>query len=108
LPAAFAAPLAANLVDVRREMAVIYEGVYATMPVPVLLVYVYDLAAPGDVDDAFMWSGIMTGVAFAVVGGMKSRFVDQAWWRSALETVAVGSLAAALGYSAGSVPESVA
>jgi hypothetical protein len=68
-------------------------------------VYVYGLAAPGDVDDAFMWSGIMTGVAFAVVGGMKSRSVDQAWWRSALETVAVGSLAAALAYAAGSVPE---
>jgi VIT1/CCC1 family predicted Fe2+/Mn2+ transporter len=73
-----------------------------------LLVYVYDLAAPGDVDDPFMWSGIMTGVAFAVVGGMKSRFVDQAWWRSALETVAVGSLAAALAYAAGSVLEGVA
>jgi hypothetical protein len=56
-----------------------------------LLVYVYDLAAPGDVDDAFLWREIMTGVASAVVGGMKSRFVEQAWWRSALETVAVGA-----------------
>jgi hypothetical protein len=43
----------------------------------------------------------MTGVAFAAVGAMKSRFVDQAWWRSALETVAIGSLAAVLAYAAG-------
>ena len=46
-----------------------------------------------EVDHAFAWSALMTGVAFAAVGGMKSRFVDQTWWRSALETVAVGGLA---------------
>lgn len=51
-----------------------------------LTVFVYDLVAPGDVSGAFTWSAVMTGVAFLVVGGMKSRFVDQSWWRSALET----------------------
>jgi vacuolar iron transporter family protein len=72
-----------------------------------LLVYVYDLFAD-DVDDAFAWSALMTGVAFAVVGALKSRFVDQAWWRSALETVAVGSLAAVLAYAAGAFLQGVA
>ncbi len=73
-----------------------------------LLVYVYDLAAPGDVADPFLWSAVMTGVAFLVVGGMKARFVDQTWWRSALETLAVGGLAAVLAYAAGAILQTVA
>ena len=73
-----------------------------------LLVYVYDVAAPGDVEDPFLWSAVMTGVAFLVVGGMKARFVDQPWWRSALETLAVGGLAAALAYAAGAILGNVA
>ena len=73
-----------------------------------LTVFVYDLVAPGDVEDPFLWSAIMTGVAFFVVGAMKSRFVDQSWWRSALETLVVGGLAAVLAYAAGAFLQSVA
>jgi vacuolar iron transporter family protein len=73
-----------------------------------LLVYVYDLVVVGDVEDPFLWSAIMTGVAFVTVGGMKSRFVDQSWWRSALETLAVGGLAAVLAYVAGDILAGVA
>ena len=73
-----------------------------------LLVFVYDLAAPGDVDDAFTWSALMTGIAFLVVGALKSRFVDQPWWRSALETLAVGGLAAVLAYAVGAALQGVA
>ena len=72
-----------------------------------LLVYVYDLATPGDVADPFLWSAVMTGVAFLVVVGMKARFVDQTWWRSALETVAIGGLAAVLAYAAGAFLQDV-
>ena len=72
-----------------------------------LLVFVYDLVAAGEVEDAFFWSSLLTGVAFAVVGALKSRFVDQAWWRSALETVLVGGVAAALAYGAGALLESI-
>jgi vacuolar iron transporter family protein len=72
-----------------------------------LSVYVYDLVAPGEMDDAFAWSAVMTAVAFAAVGGMKSRFVDQSWWRSALETVVVGGVAAALAYGTGAFLQSV-
>ena len=43
-----------------------------------LMAYAYDIAALGDVEHAFAWSAVMTGIAFLVVGGMKSRFVDQA------------------------------
>jgi VIT1/CCC1 family predicted Fe2+/Mn2+ transporter len=91
-----------------------YRAALATLSAFILVgflplsVYVYDLAAPGDVADAFTWSTLMTGVAFLVVGGMKSRFVDQGWWRSALETLAVGGLAAVLAYAAGAFLQSVA
>jgi len=73
-----------------------------------LLVYVYDLAAPGDVANPFLWSAVLTGIAFVVVGAMKARFVGQTRWRSALETVAIGGLAAALAYAAGALLGTVA
>jgi vacuolar iron transporter family protein len=92
--------------EVRAALATLLA--FVTIGFLPLLVFVYDLAAPGDVDDPFAWSAIMTGIAFLVVGAMKSRFVDQPWWRSALETLAVGSIAAVLAYVAGSVLENVA
>ncbi|MGZ8482052.1 MAG: VIT1/CCC1 transporter family protein [Candidatus Limnocylindria bacterium] len=72
-----------------------------------LSVFVYDLIAPAEVEDAFTWSAVMTGVAFAAVGGMKSRFVDQSWWQSALESVVVGGVAAVIAYAAGALLQSV-
>jgi VIT1/CCC1 family predicted Fe2+/Mn2+ transporter len=73
-----------------------------------LAVFALDLLTPGDVANAFLWSAVMTGIAFFVVGAMKARFVDQAWWRSALETLAVGGLAATLAYVAGALLQDVA
>jgi VIT1/CCC1 family predicted Fe2+/Mn2+ transporter len=73
-----------------------------------LLVYVVDLVAPGDVENAFAWSALMTAVAFVVVGALKARFVAQAWWRSSLETLAVGGIAAVLAYAAGALLQGVA
>ena len=72
-----------------------------------LFVFVYNLAAP-DIEDPFAWSAFLTGVAFLVVGGMKSRFVDESWWRAAIETLAIGGLAATLAYVAGAVLEGIA
>jgi VIT1/CCC1 family predicted Fe2+/Mn2+ transporter len=66
-----------------------------------LSAFVYDLAGIGEVEDPFAWSAVLTGIAFVVVGALKSRFVDQSWWRSGLETLIVGGLAAALAYAAG-------
>ena len=73
-----------------------------------LAVYVYDLATPGNVAAPFAWSAVMTGIAFFVVGALKSRFVDQTWWRSGLETLVVGGLAATLAYVAGAILQNVA
>ena len=72
-----------------------------------LAAYVYDLIAPGELEEAFVWSAAMTALAFFVVGSMKSRFIGQSWWRSGLETLAVGGLAAALAYGAGALLQGV-
>jgi len=66
-----------------------------------LLAFAVDAVAPGGIDRAFAWSAAMTGIAFFAVGGLKARFVEQAWWRSGLETLAIGGAAAALAYGAG-------
>ena len=68
-----------------------------------LSVFVYDAATPGDVANTLGWSAVMTAGAFVVVGAVKARFVDQPWWRSALETLAVGGTAAVLAYAAGAL-----
>jgi len=73
-----------------------------------LMAFVYNLAASAEIQDPFTWSAVLTGVAFLVVGSMKSRFVEESWWRSALETLVVGGLAAVLAYVAGAVLDGVA
>ncbi|MEX1141067.1 MAG: VIT1/CCC1 transporter family protein [Thermoleophilaceae bacterium] len=73
-----------------------------------LAAYVYDLAAPGDLEAAFAWSAVMTGIAFFAVGSLKSRFVAEPWWRSGLETLAIGGLAATVAYLVGALLQGVA
>jgi VIT1/CCC1 family predicted Fe2+/Mn2+ transporter len=72
-----------------------------------LLVYLIDLATPGQVAHAFFWSALLTGAAFFAVGAAKSRFVEQPWYLPGSETLAAGGTAAALGYAVGRVPKQV-
>ncbi len=61
-----------------------------------------------EIDTAFTLSTIMTGVAFFSVGALKSRFVDQVWWRGGLVTLGVGGLAAAIAYGTGALLRGIA
>lgn len=66
-----------------------------------LLPYLAILGTGTVTRDLFLFSCVMTGVAFAAVGAMKSRFVDQRWWVAAIETLAIGGAAAVLAYGIG-------
>jgi len=50
---------------------------------------------------SFVVSFSMTGVTFFLIGSVKSRWSTASWFRSGLETLFVGALAAALAYSVG-------
>lgn len=73
-----------------------------------LIPFVYDLAVPGSLDWAFAWSATMAAVAFFVVGSLKARFVVQRWWRSGVETLAVGGVAATVAYFVGALLQKIA
>ena len=73
-----------------------------------LSVFVYDAVGVGDVGEPFVWSAALTGLAFLTVGSLKARFVDQPVWRSALETLAIGGVAAVLAFVLGSALQDVA
>jgi VIT1/CCC1 family predicted Fe2+/Mn2+ transporter len=68
-----------------------------------LLVFIIDLIRPGLVAPAFLWSSVLTAAAFFAVGALKSRFVEQHWWRSGAETFALGGTAAAVAYAIGTL-----
>ena len=49
----------------------------------------------------FLTSTVLTGIAFFSVGAAKSHFVDDGWYKSGLETLLVGGIAAALAFAVG-------
>lgn len=66
-----------------------------------LLPFLYLLAFPGTLPHPFVWSSVMTGVAFFIVGALKSRYVGARWYAAGIETLAAGGGAAFLAYLAG-------
>jgi vacuolar iron transporter family protein len=63
--------------------------------------FVADLLPALAVTSAFAWSSAMTVAAFFAVGAAKGLVVARSWWRSGLETLVVGGLAATLAYTIG-------
>ncbi len=51
--------------------------------------------------DAFQISILSTGIVFALIGALKSRWSLTPAWRSAVETLAIGALAASVAYGVG-------
>lgn len=55
------------------------------------------------VPDAFQWSIAVTGLTFFGVGALKSRWSLAPWWRSGLETLVIGGVAAGIAYYVGTL-----
>jgi VIT1/CCC1 family predicted Fe2+/Mn2+ transporter len=70
--------------------------------------FVWDAVTPFELDEAFLWSALMTAIAFLAVGIAKSRIVGQSSWRGGIETLAVGGVAATLAYIVGNLLSSLA
>ncbi len=66
-----------------------------------LFAFILQSVLPEGVNQPFVWSAILTAIAFFIVGAFKSRFVGPGWFVSGLETLAVGSAAAALAFFVG-------
>jgi VIT1/CCC1 family predicted Fe2+/Mn2+ transporter len=66
-----------------------------------ILSFTVDLAVPGTVPYPLLWSTLLTGVAFFIVGATKSRFVAERWHLAGVETFAIGSVAAGIAYLVG-------
>jgi VIT1/CCC1 family predicted Fe2+/Mn2+ transporter len=59
------------------------------------------------VDDAFRLAVVLTFAVFFLVGAAKSRFSPAPWWRSGLETLAIGAGAALMAYVVGAMLRTV-
>jgi VIT1/CCC1 family predicted Fe2+/Mn2+ transporter len=68
-----------------------------------LFTFVWNWLLETDIAAPFVWSSVLTGVAFFAVGAMKGRYIIQSWMFSAVETLLVGGLAAALAYAVGAL-----
>lgn len=73
-----------------------------------LVAYILQYVGPVKLDNPFVYSALITAVAFFLVGVGKGRVVEQRWWVSGLETLAVGGVAATLAYTVGWLLRNVA
>ncbi|WP_299425225.1 VIT1/CCC1 transporter family protein [uncultured Shimia sp.] len=55
------------------------------------------------VPEAFRVSAVLTCATFFCIGAMKAKWSLDPWWRSGLETLAIGGVAAAIAYGVGSL-----
>lgn len=52
---------------------------------------------------SFAWSVALTGVVFFTIGALRSRFSLLPWWRTGLETLLIGGVAAGIAFFVGSL-----
>ena len=75
--------------------AIVIFGAFVLAGMFPLLPYLVGLA------DAFSWSIGISGLTFFAIGTIKSRWSLAPWWRSGLETLLIGGVAAALAFVVG-------
>jgi vacuolar iron transporter family protein len=73
-----------------------------------LIPFVFQFFSPTAIDSPFIWSSVFTAGAFFGVGAAKSRFVEQCWLLSGLETLLIGGAAAIIAFSVGKLLGSLA
>lgn len=66
-----------------------------------LLAYVLSMFFPLLLDYAFMVASVLTGLTLFLLGILKSRIIQSNWFRSGLEMLLVGGLAAFVAYAIG-------
>lgn len=71
-----------------------------------LMVYLYDFFSPTDLN-IFLWTSILTGVAFMIVGWLKGIVNQTSKLRSVAETLALGLLAAVVAFYVGDLLEKI-
>lgn len=69
-----------------------------------LLMYTWDFLYPSEFN-SFLWTAILTGIAFILVGWLKSAVTQAPLLKSILETLALGAIAALIAYYVGDVLE---
>jgi vacuolar iron transporter family protein len=74
---------------------------FVTLGFVPLAAYVADALGAVALTAPLAWSTALTALAFMAIGTAKSRYVDQSWWRSGLESVALGGAAAAIAFAIG-------
>lgn len=93
--------LSARGVNAKRAAAVTFIAFVVVGFLP-LIAYVANLIHGGDLfASPFLVSSILTGLAFFMVGAVKSRVVEVSWWRGGLETLLIGGCAAGLAFGIG-------
>lgn len=66
-----------------------------------LLPFLWNRLTDFPILEPFHWSALSAALAFFTVGSMKGRYVEQKWFRSGIETLLMGAVAAALAYWVG-------
>lgn len=70
-----------------------------------LLVYIYSYMNGTGHERLFLYSCVLTGTSFLLIGFLRSHVTRAKWYRSMLETLLLGGIAAVLAYYAGSILE---
>lgn len=73
-----------------------------------ILPFVFEVLMPEFLPNPLVWSLGLTGMAFFLVGSIKSRLLEGKWWAGGMETLLMGGLAAALAYGIGVLLKGIA
>jgi vacuolar iron transporter family protein len=86
--------------DPRRAALATFVAFVVAGSLP-LMVYAFQAITGVRLAHPFLWSSVMTGIAFVVVGALKGKWSGASPWRSVAETLAVGGGASVLAYGIG-------